>query len=176
MTLGGKSYESAQKQPPPPAAQAGLTSKQIPPLRIPPALKLPESDYKIVFRPRSGLRIAAWPDRQLMHSIQQASGIPERRFYAQVITQPQAQQNLVTVSTPDKGCVEALRRITTLQLGTTTFEVTAYLKPPPGTARGIIHGIPRHHTGPTARSRRHNWTNHPRSKDARRLDHSGHHI
>lgn len=166
----------SQKQPPPAAAQAGLASKQIPPLRIPPALKLPESDYKIVFRPRSGLRIAAWPDRQLMHSIQQASGIPERRFYAQVITQPQAQQNLVTVSTPDKGCVEALRRITTLQLGTTTFEVTAYLKPPPGTARGIIHGIPRHHTGPTARSRRHNWTNHPRSKDARRLDHSGHHI
>ncbi|KAH9362680.1 hypothetical protein HPB48_001223 [Haemaphysalis longicornis] len=131
----------SQKQPPPPAAQAGLTSKQIPLLRIPPAPKLPESDHKIVFRPRSGFRIAAWLGRQLMRSIQQASGIPERRLYAQVITQPQAQQNLVTASTPDEDCVEALRRITTLQLGTTTFEVTAYLKPPPGTVRGIIHGI-----------------------------------
>lgn len=118
------------------------SKKQPPPLlRTPPAPKLPESDYKIVFRPRSGLRISAWPDRQLTHSIQQASLIPERRFYAQVITQPQAQQNLITVSTPDEDCAEALRHITTLQLGTTTYEVTAYLKPPPGTVRGILHGI-----------------------------------
>ncbi|KAH9364234.1 hypothetical protein HPB48_022336 [Haemaphysalis longicornis] len=112
-----------------------------------------------------------------MHSIQQASGIPKRRLYAQGITQPQAQQNLVTLSTPDEDCVLALRRIMTLQLGTTTFLVTAYLKPPPGTVRGIIHGIDPGITPDQLReANRHNWTNHPRCKNARPLDHSSNHI
>lgn len=130
----------SQKQPPPLAAQTGLASKPQP-LRTPPAPKLPESDYKIVIRPRSGLRIGAWSDRQLTRSIPQSSRIPARRFYAHVLTQPQAQQNVIRVSTPNEDCVEALRHITTWQLETTTYEVTAHLKPPPGTVRGIIHRI-----------------------------------
>lgn len=122
-------------------AHPAKASKQPTTVRTPPSPRLPDNDYKIIFRPRSGLRVAAWQGRQIMQSILQASRIPERIFHARVTTQPQAQQNLIVVSTPDEACVEALRQINTLQLGTATYEVMAYLKTPPGTVRGVIHGI-----------------------------------
>ncbi|KAH9384375.1 hypothetical protein HPB48_026382 [Haemaphysalis longicornis] len=103
--------------------------------------KLPVNDYEVIIRPRSGLRFEAWPARQLAHSLQQATGIPPSTFYGQVITFPQPQQNLITTSTPSEVCADALRKITTLHLGDTTYDVTAYLKTPRGTSRGVIQGI-----------------------------------
>lgn len=109
--------------------------------RLPPAPRLPANDYKVIMRPRSGLRVSAWATDQLTHSIQLASNIPASRFYAEVIVQPQVQSNIIAASSPSEDIVEALRNITSLQLGTATYEVAAYMKPPPGTARGVIQGI-----------------------------------
>lgn len=69
--------------------------------RAPPVPKLPESDYKIVYRPRDGLRLAAWSDRQITAGIQTASGIPEGNFNQQIVIQVQAVQNLIVASTPN---------------------------------------------------------------------------
>ncbi|KAH9365724.1 hypothetical protein HPB48_009615 [Haemaphysalis longicornis] len=67
-----------------------------------PAPLLPDTDYKVVFRPRTGLRAAAWTDSQIAHSLQQATNIPQQIFYAQVTAQIQAPQNLIVASTPEE--------------------------------------------------------------------------
>lgn len=105
------------------------------------APRLPDNDYKVVFRPRTGLRVAAWTDRQITQSLQQASKIPQHIFYGQVTVQIQAQQNLIVASTPEENCALALSEISAVQLGATTHEVLPYLKPIPGTIRGVIHGL-----------------------------------
>ncbi|KAH9361057.1 hypothetical protein HPB48_002919 [Haemaphysalis longicornis] len=104
--------------------------------------KLPANDYTIIIRPRGGLRVDAWTARQLAPSIQQASNIPIQVFCSEVITLPQPAQNLITLSTPNEACADALRKLTNIHLGTTDYEITTYLiKHPPGTCRGVIQGI-----------------------------------
>lgn len=115
--------------------------KPTSPPRASPAPRLPESDYKIIYRPRDGLRLASWSDRQIAAGLQAASGIPEGIFNHQVIIQVQAIQNLVVASTPNEDCAEALHHVTTLQLGAVTYKVLSYFKHFPGTVKGVIHGL-----------------------------------
>ncbi|KAG0430712.1 hypothetical protein HPB47_022450 [Ixodes persulcatus] len=131
-----RNFKQAATTPPLPALRTQPTSP-----RTTPAPRLPDTDYKIIYRPRAGLRVAAWNDRQMTQSIEQASKIPYHVFNAYVTIQPQASQNLIVASTPDENCATALSEITALQLGTTTHEVVPYLKPLPGTVRGVIHGL-----------------------------------
>ncbi|KAH9360635.1 hypothetical protein HPB48_007544 [Haemaphysalis longicornis] len=109
--------------------------------RSTPTPRLPDKDYKVIYRPRTGLRVAAYNGRQITQSIQQASKIPEHVFNAYVTIQPQALQNLIVATTPDENCAMALSEVNTLQLGAAACEVLPYLKPPPGTVRGVIHGL-----------------------------------
>ncbi|KAG0444843.1 hypothetical protein HPB47_013321 [Ixodes persulcatus] len=131
-----RNFKQAATTPPPPVPRTQPTSP-----RTTPAPRLPDTDYKIIYRPRAGLRVAAWNDRQMTQSIQQASKIPDHVFNTYVTIQPLALQNLIVASTPNENCATALTEITTLQLGTTTQEVLPYLKPLPGTVRGVIHGL-----------------------------------
>lgn len=126
----------ARKQPPTtPAA-----TRRTPPRSVP-RPQLPDSDYKIIYRPQAGFRVASWSDRQVSQGIQKASNIPEAAFYARVTIQTQAVQNLIIASTPDEAYALALNEITSIQLGATTQEVLPYLKPLPGTSRGVITGL-----------------------------------
>ncbi|KAH9379104.1 hypothetical protein HPB48_010076 [Haemaphysalis longicornis] len=99
------------------------------------------NDYNVITRPRSGLRVEAWPARKLAHSLHQATGTPPSTSYGQVITFPQPLQNLITTCTPSEVCADALRKSTTLHLGDTTYDVTACLKNTPGTSRRVIQFI-----------------------------------
>ncbi|KAG0417938.1 hypothetical protein HPB47_005246 [Ixodes persulcatus] len=103
--------------------------------------RLPDSNYKVVFRPQTGLRVAAWNERQLTHSLQQASEIPEHLLYARATVQIQASQTLIVAGTPEENCALTLREISTIQLGAATYEVLPYLKPLPEIRRGVIHGL-----------------------------------
>ncbi|KAH9359964.1 hypothetical protein HPB48_016959 [Haemaphysalis longicornis] len=49
--------------------------------------------------------------------------------------------NLIVASTPDETLALTLCEVTTIQLGATTLELTPYLKPLPGTTRGVITGL-----------------------------------
>ncbi|KAG0423223.1 hypothetical protein HPB47_000991 [Ixodes persulcatus] len=109
--------------------------------RVPRAPRLPDTDYKVIYRPRDGLRIAAWSDRQLTASIQKASRIPEGAFNQRVVIQVQAVQNLIVASTPYDTYTDALSDVTSLQLENATYEISPYVKPFPGTVRGVIHGL-----------------------------------
>ncbi|KAH9364335.1 hypothetical protein HPB48_009403 [Haemaphysalis longicornis] len=109
--------------------------KPTSPPRASPAPRLPESDFKIFYQPRDGLRPASWSDRQIAYGLQAASRIPEGIFNHQVIIQVQAIQNLVVASTPNEDCAEALHHVTTLQLGAVTYKVLSYLKHFPETVK-----------------------------------------
>ncbi|KAH9378803.1 hypothetical protein HPB48_008111 [Haemaphysalis longicornis] len=116
-------------------AHAQTSGKPITPLRAPPAPRLPEMDYKVIFRPRDGLRLASWSDRQA------ASAIPEGAFNQQVVIKVQAVQNLIVASTPNAECADALSDVTSIRLGAVTYTVLPYVKHFPGTVKGVIHSL-----------------------------------
>ncbi|KAH9367749.1 hypothetical protein HPB48_010328 [Haemaphysalis longicornis] len=101
------------------------------------APRLPDADYKVIFRPRTGLRISAWTDRQIAQGLQLASGIPEEIFNVHVTVQSQPIQNLIIASTPDERCARALSSTMLVHLGATTYELQPYLK----SGAGVIHGL-----------------------------------
>lgn len=125
--------------PHPSSVNAGKYPTQRPRKYILP--KLPEDEYKIVYRPRTGLKVSAWPDKCIAQGLAVASGLPIKDFYAHVIIQTQWSQNLIVASTADEDYAIKLSAITHLQLGAAQYELCPYLKPLPGTVRGVIHGI-----------------------------------
>ncbi|KAH9384820.1 hypothetical protein HPB48_026838 [Haemaphysalis longicornis] len=114
---------------------------ELQPLRAPSAPRLPEIDYKILFRPRDGLRLASWSDRHITAGIQAASAIPEGAFNQQVVIQVQAVQNLIVASTPNAESVDALSDMTSIQLGVVNYTVLPDVKHFPGTIKGVIHRL-----------------------------------
>lgn len=118
------------------AAKPHVPARAIPPPR------LPDSHYITVYRPRTGLRVGAWATRDIVQGLITSSGLPRAQFLERVIIQAQPTQNLVVAGTPDPDIATVLSQITMITLGQTSFEITAYMKPPPGTSRGVIHGLP----------------------------------
>ncbi|KAH9373304.1 hypothetical protein HPB48_018357 [Haemaphysalis longicornis] len=141
--LRQRCVEATQLQPPLLASNSPVhqVSQPLAPPRKVSAPRLPETDYKVVYRPRDGWRLATWSDRQLTHGLQQASNIPQNIFYQQVTLQVQATENLMVASTPTPACAAALSEVTSIQLGTATYALAPYLKPFPGTVRGVITGL-----------------------------------
>ncbi|KAH7935480.1 hypothetical protein HPB52_008447 [Rhipicephalus sanguineus] len=111
-----------------------------PPVRRP-TPPLPEDHYKVIYRPRTGLKLSNWTDEKISEGIARASGYAFREFCANVITQTQWRQNLIITSTGDEDYALKLAEVTSIQLGTTTYEITPYIKPVPGTVRGVVHGV-----------------------------------
>ncbi|KAG0411186.1 hypothetical protein HPB47_011690 [Ixodes persulcatus] len=56
---------------------------------------LPEDEYKVVYRPRTGLKLSAWSDKSLTQGIATAGGFPFKDFYSNVTIQTQWAQNLI---------------------------------------------------------------------------------
>ncbi|KAH7979328.1 hypothetical protein HPB49_009071 [Dermacentor silvarum] len=102
---------------------------------------LPESDYKVVYRPRTGMKLSSWPDEKITEGIARASGSPFKEFCANVIIQTQWKQKLIIASTTDEDYALKLGSINSIQQGAATYEVTPYIKPLPGTVRGVVQGI-----------------------------------
>ncbi|KAH9379309.1 hypothetical protein HPB48_015355 [Haemaphysalis longicornis] len=60
---------------------------------------LPETDYKIVYRPQNGLHLAKWKDSDAAIAMSQAMNMPLRDFVSKITVQVQWTQNLLVVST-----------------------------------------------------------------------------
>ncbi|KAH9383141.1 hypothetical protein HPB48_023876 [Haemaphysalis longicornis] len=103
--------------------------------------KLPDNEYKIIYRPRTGLCLSKWSDKIITQGFATAGNVPLRDFYSQVTIQTQWDQNLIVASTASEDLAEVLSTITQLQLEGATYELSAYVKPPPNTSRGVIHGF-----------------------------------
>ncbi|KAH7974034.1 hypothetical protein HPB49_008708 [Dermacentor silvarum] len=79
--------------------QVSRTNDKPPPRRATPPL--PENDYKVVYRPSTGMKLSSWPHEKITEGRARASGSPLKEFCANVTIQTQWKQNLVIASTAD---------------------------------------------------------------------------
>ncbi|KAL1454717.1 hypothetical protein MTO96_043696 [Rhipicephalus appendiculatus] len=77
--------------------------------RCPP---LPEDHYKVVYRPKTGMKLSNWADEKISEGIARACGYAFRDFCANVITQTQWRQNLIITSTGDEDYALKLAEVT----------------------------------------------------------------
>lgn len=118
------------------------TPKPTPTKPLIPPPRIPSTHYVTVFRPQKGHRVQDLSNHDISQGLSQASGIQDKQFRALITLQVQPQQNLFVIGTPDPYVADRLAQLTSIPLRTTQMEVTAYMKPPPGTSRGVIHGLP----------------------------------
>lgn len=123
------------------ASLPAAPSRGAPTQRRSPPPRLPPNNYTVIYRPRSGLDLSAWPPRLLTQSLATASNIPQQEFFSQVTIQIQTLQNLIVASTPSETHAITLSRISSVELNSILYELLPYLKPPPDTCRGVIHGL-----------------------------------
>lgn len=124
-----------QRGEPPASPATGANARRAP---LP---RLPKDNYTVVYRPRSGLNLAAWAPRTLIQSFATACAIPQQEFYNTVVLQIQTSHNLVVASTPNASHAITLSKISSVQIGGAQYELMPYMKPPPDTCRGVIHGL-----------------------------------
>ncbi|KAH7941186.1 hypothetical protein HPB49_010816 [Dermacentor silvarum] len=87
------------------------------------------------------MKLSSWPDEKITEGLARASGSPFKEFCAKVTIQTQWKQNLIIASTADEDYALKLGSINGIELGAATYEMTPYIKPLPGTVRGVEHGI-----------------------------------
>lgn len=121
-----------------PRAPATSPSKKA--ARDPPP-RLPPTNYTIVYRPRAGLNLATLNTTALTEAFATKCGIQLSTFYQTVTVLVQPTSHVIVTSTPDPDLAITLSEITTLQISTVLCEFSTYMKPPPGTCRGVIHGL-----------------------------------
>ncbi|KAH9369947.1 hypothetical protein HPB48_001824 [Haemaphysalis longicornis] len=102
---------------------------------------LPETDYKIVYRPQNGLHLAKWKDSDAAIAMSQAMNMPLRGFVNRITVRVQWTQNLLVISTAHEELINQLTAIRQLQVGPKVHNFTSYLKPLPDTSAGVVVGI-----------------------------------
>lgn len=103
--------------------------------------QLPRGDYKIIIRPKGGLRVAEHGAARLATSIYRAAEIPREAQDEDTIC-PNFQQNIIVVSTPTEAHADKYQKIASIKIGNQTFETNAYEAAPDCTSKGVIRGIP----------------------------------
>lgn len=124
------------------ASAAGiLPALRQPRVRKPVTPSLPDSEYVIVYRPRAAGTVARCSTKDIVTALVAASKLPPEQFYASITLQIQPAQNLLVASTANEDHALLLSTVDQLALTTGILELSPYLKPPPGTVRGVIHGL-----------------------------------
>ncbi|KAH7944960.1 hypothetical protein HPB49_002856 [Dermacentor silvarum] len=103
--------------------------------------QLPRGDYKIIIRPRGGLRVADHGAARLATSIYHAAEIPREAQDEDTIC-TNCQQNIIVVSTPIEAHADKYQKISRIKIGNQAFETSAYEAAPDCTSKGVIRGIP----------------------------------
>ncbi|KAH7949905.1 hypothetical protein HPB49_016622 [Dermacentor silvarum] len=103
--------------------------------------QLPRGDYKIIIRPRGGLRVADHGAARLATSIYHAAEIPREDQDEDTIC-TNCQQNIIVVSTPIEAHADKYQKISRIKIGNQAFETSAYEAAPDCTSKGVIRGIP----------------------------------
>lgn len=111
-----------------------------------PPPRLPPGNYTVVMRPRAGLNVQHLTAHEVTNAIAHSCGIPMQEFHRQVTLLIQPTPNVVVASTADPNTALVLSNIKTLQVSSRILEFSSYMKPPPNTCRGVIHGLEPHIT------------------------------
>lgn len=103
--------------------------------------RLPPGNYTVVYRPRAGLNVTKITPHELTAALAGKCEIPLATFHNLVTLVPQATPNVIVASIADPELAITLSNIQTLQMLHTDYEFSTYMKPPPDTCRGVIHGL-----------------------------------
>ncbi|KAG0435463.1 hypothetical protein HPB47_018465 [Ixodes persulcatus] len=135
ITATATTTSQAAGQPQVHQAPAPKPSPREPPPRLPP------TNYTVIFRPRAGLNVATLTTAALTEALSTKCELPLPTFYRAVTLLVQPTPNVLVASTADPELAVRLSEIQQLQISTSTYEFSTYMKPPPGTCRGVIHGL-----------------------------------
>ncbi|KAL1467303.1 hypothetical protein MTO96_026216 [Rhipicephalus appendiculatus] len=108
-------------------------------LRRTPLPQLPKGDFKVVVRPRGGLDVTKQTPRTLLTAIASATEVSLQEALAQDQLRLHPTNNTFTLSTPVEDRARAYAQLTSILLGGSRTDVTAYLAPPDDAVRCIIH-------------------------------------
>ncbi|KAH6944446.1 hypothetical protein HPB50_003156 [Hyalomma asiaticum] len=123
------------------SAQQDKPTPQAPKQRSPKMPPFPTDDFKIVYRPQTGLDLSKWNLTAITHAIGRSSGLTQQDFYDNVRVQMQKIENIIIASTADTERATRLKSITIIQLGSTIFNVNAHVRHPDDLCRGVIYGL-----------------------------------
>lgn len=105
----------------------------------PPITPLPDSDIKIVLRPRGGLALVSVSIATLADLITKFAGL-NANDQDQVRIHPRA--NFIVVSTPDEDRAKKYTSISYLELNGQQYPVATHVSAPANTALGVIFDVP----------------------------------
>ncbi|KAH8031995.1 hypothetical protein HPB51_022517 [Rhipicephalus microplus] len=108
---------------------------------------LPVDDFKVIFRPREGLRLSEWAHHVLTRAICMTAGLPEETVN-KLLFRIQAERNTAIASTPDETIATKLQAVNALNLGSQRYEMQAYVAAPDNSCKGGIIG-PAENISPT---------------------------
>ncbi|KAH8029243.1 hypothetical protein HPB51_024288 [Rhipicephalus microplus] len=108
-------------------------------LRRAPLPQLPRGDFKVVVRPRGGLDVTKQTPRTLLTAISSTTAVSLQEALAQDQLRLHPTNNTFTLSTPVEARARAYAELTSISLGASRTDVTAYLAPPDDAVRCIIH-------------------------------------
>ncbi|KAH7965304.1 hypothetical protein HPB49_006014 [Dermacentor silvarum] len=117
---------------PSPAPVPRKTNAHLPPL--------PFDHYKVVFRPRDGLNLGAWPQRSVAQAIGVAAGL-DAAVLNELIIRIRTDQNLAVISTPDEKLAAELQKVQSISLGLNQHAGQAYVAAPDNSCKGVVPGI-----------------------------------
>lgn len=137
--------------------------------RQPPVSPLPESDIKIVLRPRGGLALAAIAQATLADAVQAQAGLAANR---EDQIRVQHVSNYILVSTPLEDRATRYASITSLTLRGQQYEIAAHVSAPANTVAGVIFNIPEDDTPEQIRDSICNYNPDMRILDVKRLNSS----
>lgn len=92
-------------------------------------------------RPKNNLDLKNTSQATLFDSICSTAGIP-RETAAEDTLRINTLRNMLVVSTPSIARAKMYDSITQITIGTSAHGISAYIAPPEGTAKGVIHNVP----------------------------------
>ncbi|KAH7937914.1 hypothetical protein HPB49_017548 [Dermacentor silvarum] len=117
---------------PSPAPVLRKTNAHLPPL--------PFDHYKVVFHPRDGLNLGAWPQPSVAQVIGVAAGL-DAAVLNELIIRIRTEQNLAVISTSDEKLTAELQKVQSISLGLNQHAVQAYVAAPDNSCKGVVPGI-----------------------------------
>ncbi|KAL3197290.1 hypothetical protein MRX96_014756 [Rhipicephalus microplus] len=104
-------------------------------LRRTPLPQLPRGDFNVVVRPRGGLDVTKQTPRMLLTAISSTTAVSLQEALAQDQLRLHPTNNTFTLSTPVEARARAYAELTSISLGASRTDVTAYLAPPDDAVR-----------------------------------------
>ncbi|KAL3213304.1 hypothetical protein MRX96_035537 [Rhipicephalus microplus] len=104
-------------------------------LRRAPLPQLPRGDFKVFVRPRGGLDVTKQTPRTLLTAISSTTAVSLQEALAQDQLRLHPTNNTFTLSTPVEARARAYAELTSISLGASRTDVTAYLAPPDDAVR-----------------------------------------